>query len=367
MAFVLVNWTGLKEPVRHLRLSSEPDAASGKVGDSLQFGPLSSHTFRNGTAESLWGDGIGEDQRYGQMMLRNVSTPSTASRALHYLVPTATYKPLRTPIPPPPSQLAPIQPLKIQDHEAIPTLKGAFSNAFSCRFRKIHAYSVTSINWREMADVQGETKFSKRWNERTDSLWWTVTSYKSFADKRVVRTYASRKLRLAFIESLRKKGIAPDGSRLPECDQKLAPVFGTASLHPKIDILTTRMTDLVRDTDNVVRQILWFQDKDVATSERYVRAKDIGKAKGNKQLDDRKPRAKKVPRALPQKEASGILTGISQRTTTDLGVRGENARYCGAKDFAHNRVSGSHLRTKTHTGSRDGIAGSETKPGSKIT
>lgn len=299
-------------------------------------------------------------------MLRNVSTPSTASRALHNLVPAVTYKPLQTPSPPPPSQLAPIKsilPPKIEDHESVPTLKGAFSNTFSCRFRKIHAYSVTSINWRDMADVQGETKFSKRWNERTESLWWTVTSYKSFADKKVVRTYASRKLRLAFTESLRKKGIAPDGSRLPGPGQAQAPIFGTASLHPKIDILTTRMKDLVRETDNAVKRILWFQDKDVATSERYIRGKEIGNAKSNRQLDNKKPR---VNKALPHSRASGTQTGISQNITTNLGVHDGSAHSSGRKDFAQNRMSGPQLRVRNHTRSRDGNTGSQMKSGPKI-
>jgi hypothetical protein len=118
-------------------------------------------------------------------------------------------------------------------------------------------------------------------------------AYKSFADKRVVRSYGSRKLRLAFTESLRKKGIAPDGSRLPGSgqDQK-PPVFGTAALMPNIEILTTRMKDLVLETDTAVAQILSLQEKSPGHYTPYKGAKGVGSNRKNSSTKARSGSAK---------------------------------------------------------------------------
>lgn len=210
----------------------------------------------------------GGGRKYGNTMTRTTSNPVPALKAIRSLTTaTSTYKPFLG-HQPSVERSATKPKRKILEAIAIPYLhsKGAndssFSKYFQLRFRKVHAYSMTATATKDFESNFGEDRFSRRWHERTDSLWWSVIAFKAFAAKRVVRSHGARKLRVAFVESLKKAGVAPDGSWLePQAQQNKDPVMGTAHMSPTVEILNGPMEDLVLETDRVVDLILRWQKR----------------------------------------------------------------------------------------------------------
>jgi hypothetical protein len=176
--------------------------------------------------------------------------------------------------------------------------------SFNMSYKPVHAYSLTA--WPRAIDKIDATSldiYNRRWNTRTDSLWWSAIAYKAFASKRTVRSYATRKLRVAFVESLKKKGFAPDGARLPSAIARFgtAPLFGTAQLTPDLPILETKMKDLVLETDKAVQRILNFQDRLSPGSSRNGFPPGRGRGGGpNPARDNRIPFKQEVNASLKQ-------------------------------------------------------------------
>lgn len=155
-----------------------------------------------------------------------------------------------------------------------------FSKSFQLRFRKVHAFSMTAGTGRDLASNIGPDRFTRRWKERTDTLWWNVIGFKSVAPKRVLRSYMARKVRVAFVEALKKRGVAPDGSWIDaEAQQTRKPVFGTAHMSPTIEVLTTKMEDLLLEMDKAVDVILSQQNtKHDDNKPSYVKGSKYSKA-----------------------------------------------------------------------------------------
>jgi len=132
-------------------------------------------------------------------------------------------------------------------------------NALSARYRKDYVYVTTASRLVE-SNFALAPKFDQRWQSRQDTFWWCAIARKEFESKRVVRSWVTRRLRQAFVESLRKKGYASDGSRIEAAGNKPA-LFGTAQLFPERPILKMRFMDLVEQTDLVVQQIIRRQGR----------------------------------------------------------------------------------------------------------
>ena len=64
---------------------------------------------------------------------------------------------------------------------------------------------------------------------------------------------------MAFTESLKKKGFAPDGNTLAGVEA--GPLTGTAQLTPNEVILKTRLSDLVVQTDAALEAVLKIREK----------------------------------------------------------------------------------------------------------
>ncbi|KAK0112874.1 hypothetical protein ONS95_014596 [Cadophora gregata] len=134
-------------------------------------------------------------------------------------------------------------------------------SAFTIRYRDARVYTVTALRWRDTHPNNFPLRklFEQRWDERMDPFWWSAIAYKSLESKRVVRSYAARKLRIAFTESLKKKGFAPDGNTL--MGGEAGPLTGTAQLTPNETILKTRLSDLVIQTDAALEEVLRIREK----------------------------------------------------------------------------------------------------------
>ncbi|KAH7336113.1 hypothetical protein BKA65DRAFT_28046 [Rhexocercosporidium sp. MPI-PUGE-AT-0058] len=133
-------------------------------------------------------------------------------------------------------------------------------DAFVVKYKDARVYNISANRWTEASPNSFALRdhFSRRWEERKDPFWWSAIAHKFLESKRVVRSYATRKLRQAFTESLRKKGFAPDGNVLDGRGGK--PLTGSAQLTPLEPILKTRQSDLVLQTDVAVEHLLKVRD-----------------------------------------------------------------------------------------------------------
>jgi hypothetical protein len=152
--------------------------------------------------------------------------------------------------------------------------------AFGCRFRNLHAYTANACRLMEQNNSAVGRIFLQRWAERQDPLWWSCIAFiKGFDSKRTRRSWAARRLRTAFVESLKKQGYAANGTRLDGSGRK--PLFGTAQLSPHEPMFKTKIEDLVKQTDIAVAAMLGHTGKFPVkktreTTNEHIQGKKIG-------------------------------------------------------------------------------------------
>lgn len=99
-------------------------------------------------------------------------------------------------------------------------------------------------------------RHNRRWQTRTDPLWWSALARKDFEGHRVVRSWAARRIRASFTESLRKKGYATNGMPLPGSQQEI-PLYGSLQLFTlKGSTPQVTIEQLAQETDKVVEEII---------------------------------------------------------------------------------------------------------------
>lgn len=130
-------------------------------------------------------------------------------------------------------------------------------NAFATRYTRRYAYASTASKLIDFPGAALYPKFERRWQTRQEPLWWNVTTRKDFEHKRVVRSWVARRVRQAFVESLRKSGYAQDGSRITGSGD---PLVGTTQLFPERPILNMKFEEVVLQTDKVVQAIIDLED-----------------------------------------------------------------------------------------------------------
>ncbi|KAL2069148.1 hypothetical protein VTL71DRAFT_15486 [Oculimacula yallundae] len=157
-------------------------------------------------------------------------------------------------------------------------------NAFSIKYRDDRVYNICATRWIETTDTNYPLKayFAQRWENRKEPFWWSAIAFKTLESKRVVRSYVARKLRIAFTESLKKKGYKPDGTTLD--GQGGMPLTGTAQLTPLEAILKTKQGDLVLQTDAALQTLLAFRDRGPPQKKgRFVQGRKAEKPKQQQQ------------------------------------------------------------------------------------
>ncbi|KAE9380187.1 hypothetical protein N431DRAFT_394749 [Stipitochalara longipes BDJ] len=142
---------------------------------------------------------------------------------------------------------------KIFQHSCIKPLAVRTADAFSAKYTKEYCYVATTPPAIEYPTHALSPMFFQRWQTRPEPFWWSVIARKDIENHRTVRSWVTRRLRHAFIESLRKKGYAPDGNRI---DGNGKPLIGTAQLVPHESIKTKKFSDLVYQADLTVEAIL---------------------------------------------------------------------------------------------------------------
>lgn len=142
---------------------------------------------------------------------------------------------------------------KILNYSAIKLLNLPTVNAFAARYTTDYCYVAPTPPAIEYPTHALFPMFAKRWQTRQEPFWWNVIARKDIENKRTVRSWVARRLRHAFVESLKKKGYKPDGHRI---DGNGVPLIGTAQLFPHHSILRKKFVDLVYQTDLTVEAIL---------------------------------------------------------------------------------------------------------------
>jgi len=131
-------------------------------------------------------------------------------------------------------------------------------NALCAKYTKKYAYASTASKSLENPEAALYPKYEKRWQARQEPLWWNASTWKDFANKKVVRSWVARRVRQAFVESLKKRGYTQDGSRINGLGK---PLVGTAQFFPQRPILKTKFNDLVLQTDSVLQAIITHEGR----------------------------------------------------------------------------------------------------------
>ncbi|PMD27786.1 hypothetical protein NA56DRAFT_147407 [Hyaloscypha hepaticicola] len=126
-------------------------------------------------------------------------------------------------------------------------------SAFQCKYSKEYCYVASVHPAVEYPTHALSLMYARRWQTRTEPFWWNVIARKDIENHRTVRSWAARRLRHAFTESLKKMGYGPDGNRI---DGEGQPLIGTAQLLPHQTILKRKYVDLVWQTDMAVKAII---------------------------------------------------------------------------------------------------------------
>jgi len=98
----------------------------------------------------------------------------------------------------------------------------------------------------------------KRWATRTDTFWWSSVANKITENKRVVRSWAARRMKIAFIEALTKEGFSADGSPIKGSGQQ-SPLYGTMQLIASTSILKANHEQLRTEADMILQHIIGEQ------------------------------------------------------------------------------------------------------------
>jgi hypothetical protein len=130
--------------------------------------------------------------------------------------------------------------------------------AFGCRYTLQKCFLASASAFTLNTGMPFHRSRVQRWFENTEPLWWSVIVKKD-ADhqKRTLRSWTNRRLRIAFTESLKKKGFAQDGSPLGGGEgQGKGPIYGTLQIKPKPEVKKASMEDLISQTDELVKKLV---------------------------------------------------------------------------------------------------------------
>jgi hypothetical protein len=147
----------------------------------------------------------------------------------------------------------------IRNHGLMKPLGLSQVSAFACKYSKEHCYVAPVHPAVEYPTHALHLMYVKRWQARTEPFWWNVIARKDIENRKTVRSWAARRLRHAFTESLKKMGYGPDGNRL---DGEGQPLTGTAQLLPHQTIMKRKFVDLVWQTDMAVEAIIRRRNMD---------------------------------------------------------------------------------------------------------
>jgi len=126
--------------------------------------------------------------------------------------------------------------------------------AISAKYTTRQAYNVTSHMHMPMHPLY--QLFQRRWETRTESLWWSAIAHKTLENKRVVRSWAARRLRLAFVGALKKNGFDVTGRPIESSKTNIPSLFGTLQLTPNAGIMKASREQLEGEAHILIQYII---------------------------------------------------------------------------------------------------------------
>jgi hypothetical protein len=129
---------------------------------------------------------------------------------------------------------------------------------FEVRWAPHHAYAVNTGNAIENPYHPRHLLAHRRWNQRTEPLWWNcLTSITEGGKKSVVRGWLNRRTRVAIKNALGRRGYAKDGSRLPDspADSEKTDLIGSLHLFTTSKMLRAKWDEVSKQADLVVEGI----------------------------------------------------------------------------------------------------------------
>lgn len=133
--------------------------------------------------------------------------------------------------------------------------------AFSFRFGNFLAYTYTASAFLDKPTHALYALAKRRWDSRPETFWFSVIAKKHTGEnnRRCVRSWLTRRLKMAFVGSLHKKGYAPDGTRL-DGNQDHKALFGTAQMIAEQPMIQMSQKIVEQQTDQAVLEIIKLQD-----------------------------------------------------------------------------------------------------------
>ncbi|RDW80054.1 hypothetical protein BP6252_04692 [Coleophoma cylindrospora] len=178
---------------------------------------------------------------------------------------------------------------RIKDYASVPFIRrGNKIPGLTAKFAPDHHYvhSTSMIVQLKHHHIHERTK--QAWQARTDPLWWSCIMVPSEdAKKRVIRSHLTRKLRQAFVESLKKEGYAKDGTRLPDSTQEMD-LVGTLQMSAEISLMKMGREEAQKSTDELVKAMLEIRSKARQPEGRKNTAQKRGKGAENAALKIRR-------------------------------------------------------------------------------
>lgn len=97
----------------------------------------------------------------------------------------------------------------------------------------------------------------RKWESRTDPLWWNCLSSKQVSVRSVVRSWVSIRARLAIVNALKRKGYDTNGYRIDgNGDEAPKPnLVGSLHLSTRPELLRAKWPDVEDQADKIIAEI----------------------------------------------------------------------------------------------------------------
>lgn len=128
------------------------------------------------------------------------------------------------------------------------------------RYRNAKVYTQTAYSLQTPMNPLWP-RAEKRWETRTDPLWWSAIAHKNIENHKTVRSWAARRLRIAFVESLKKRGWAADGTPMNTFRQQKS-LYGTLQMSPEDGSIKVGFEQILKETDFIVAEIIRKQGRE---------------------------------------------------------------------------------------------------------
>ncbi|KAJ5110141.1 hypothetical protein N7532_002786 [Penicillium argentinense] len=143
----------------------------------------------------------------------------------------------------------------------VPSFTGkvyATSANFIVRYRAIHSTPVVASRYLTASNHPIRPKIAHMYDHREkDHLWWRVNINMQIQHvTRVVRSWAARRTRVAFLQALKNNGLDHLGKVLPEAKSWQQPLIGTMEVVVREYSLTSNFETIQQDANSLLQNIL---------------------------------------------------------------------------------------------------------------